>query len=201
MTFWRKDADTRLILVRHGQTPCSVERRFAGRIEVPLTEVGSSQAAQLGAWLGSREHIDAVYCSPQLRCRQTVEQIGQTFPGGLPGPDLHEGLVEMDYGQADGQPVADHPWMHSIHTQAPGGESIAQVECRVRAAVGEIAARHHGHTVLLVTHMTPIKAILRSAFGAGEDFYRRLHLDIAQVSVVQWGDPPCVTLVNSAEHL
>jgi probable phosphoglycerate mutase len=199
------------LLLRHGETEHSVGRRFSGRSDPELTARGLAQAQaaarRLAAWPGAP--ISAVLCSPLSRARVTAGTAAAAL--GL-DPVVDEGLVETDFGAWDGFTFAEvqqrwptelAAWLGSPEVAPPGGESFADVQLRVRHARDRVLARHPGRTVLLVSHVTPIKLLLRQALDATPALLYRLHLDIAGLSVVDWypDGAAVVRLVNDTSHL
>lgn len=202
-------APTKLILLRHGQTALSVERRYSGRGNPALTELGRDQARRASNRLATLGGIDAIVASPLGRAQETAAAVA-----GRLGLDVHthEGLTETDFGEWEGLTFGEaierdadlhRRWMGDIEVAPPGGESFADVTTRVRTATADVVSRYGPGTVLLVTHVTPIKTILRLALDAGPSLLFRLHLDLASLSIaVTYPDGGAsVTLVNDTNHL
>ncbi|APC36415.1 MULTISPECIES: histidine phosphatase family protein [Nocardiopsis] len=201
-------APTRLVLLRHGQTPLSVERRFAGRGDIPLTEDGHAQARAAARRLAPRP-FDAVVSSPLRRTRDTAAHAAEAL--GLP-VEIDEGFVETDFGDWEGMtfaearaqaPVAVDRWLADPETAPPGGESFAAASRRVAAARRALVERHRGRTVLVVTHVTPIKALVQQALLAPLEALYRMHLDTACLTEVDvFADGPMVVRsLNDTAHL
>ncbi|WP_228717698.1 bifunctional RNase H/acid phosphatase [Allosaccharopolyspora coralli] len=201
---------TRLILLRHGQTAMSVDRRYSGGGDVPLTDLGVRQAEAAGKRLASMDLGGVpVLCSPLQRTRRTAEAVvSQT------GSELraHEGLVETDFGAWEGltfreaaeqYPELHRSWLGDPDVEPPGGESLNAVYERVSVACTDILARYAAETVVLVSHVTPIKALLRLGLGVGPAVFYRLHLDLASLSIVEFypDGNASVHLVNDTAHL
>jgi probable phosphoglycerate mutase len=186
---------TRLLLLRHGQTAMSAQRRYSGRADPELTELGLAQAAAAAAGIRvveDAEKVGAAYSSPLGRARQTAEPVAAAL--GVPVA-VHDGLVETDFGDWDGltfaearerDPELHGRWLGDERVPAPGGESFADVGRRVAALRDELLARHPGETLLLVTHVTPIKMLLRLALDVGPSVLYRMHLDLASLSVAEF---------------
>jgi probable phosphoglycerate mutase len=200
-----------MLLLRHGQTAHSVDRRFSGRADPPLTARGQAQAAaaagRLAAWPSAP--IAAVVSSPLTRARVTAGVVAAGL--GL-DPVLDDGLIETDFGAWDGFTFAEvqarwpaelAAWLGSPEVAPPGGESFAAVQLRVRSARDRLLASYPGRTVLLVSHVTPIKMLLRDALDAAPTVLYRLHLDVASLSIVDWypDGAALVRLVNDTSHL
>jgi len=156
---------TRLVLVRHGETDWNVEGRYQGQANPPLNERGRAQARQVAEELKGQQ-LDALYSSDLRRAAETAAAIGQAT--GLP---VHHDprLREINQGEWQGLLVTEieqrypelfHRWREApLTVTLPGGESIAQMQERVLAAVEEIVRRHPGQRVALVTHKLPMAVI------------------------------------------
>ncbi|WP_309116321.1 histidine phosphatase family protein, partial [Saccharothrix sp.] len=200
---------TRLYLLRHGQTELSVARRYSGRGNPPLTDVGRRQAEAAARRLAKVDRLTAVVSSPLDRAHQTAQAVAQAV--GLDAT-THDGLIETDFGRWEGltfaeaaarDPQVHRLWLGDPGVPAPGGESFDQVHERVRRALHDLLDRHPGGNVVVVSHVTPIKQLLRIALDSGPSLLFRLHLDLASLSVVEfYPDGHCsVRLVNDTSHL
>ncbi|MGK9272334.1 bifunctional RNase H/acid phosphatase [Williamsia muralis] len=206
-----RGAPTRLLLLRHGQTALSVERRYSGRGNPELTELGREQAALAAKRLASRtpSDVSAVISSPLGRARETAESAATAL--GLP-VTVHDGLIETDFGAWEGltfreaaerDPELFKTWLGDTSVAPPGGESFDTVTERVLQARSEIVAGNESSTVLVVSHVTPIKVLLRSALDVGPSILYRLHLDLASLSLAEFypDGGASVRLVNDTNHL
>jgi broad specificity phosphatase PhoE len=200
---------TRLILVRHGQTEFSKARRYSGRGDPELTETGLAQAAAVASRLAETTEITAVLSSPLHRAARTADLVAAAHD--LP-VTIVDGLTETDFGAWEGltfaEAVARDPelhrgWLSDTSTRTPGGESFDDVHERVDGVLREVLAQHPATTVVLVSHVTPIKTLLRIGLAAGPALLLRLHLDLASVSVVEFypDGNASVRLVNGTSHL
>lgn len=200
---------TRLLLLRHGQTELSVHRRYSGRGNPPLTDTGRRQADAAARYLAQRGGIAAVISSPLQRCRDTAGAAAKLLRLDV---SVDEDLIETDFGVWEGLTFAEaaerdpdlhRRWLKDTSTEPPGGESFDAVQQRVLAARDRIVAEHAGSTVLVVSHVTPIKTMLRLALDAGPAILYRLHLDLASLSIAEfYGDGPAsVRLVNQTAYL
>ncbi|MGP5081372.1 histidine phosphatase family protein [Corynebacterium variabile] len=194
--FGSGQAPLRLLLLRHGQTPMSVAGVFSGRSDPALTDLGNAQVARAASWLRTRqdqgEGIDAIYSSPLLRARQTAESAAEALDLDVTGAD---DLIETDFGVWEGLgfdevhrrwPAEHADWVADPSVPTVGGESMDAVAARCDRLVDELLAGGGGRTVLLVSHVSPIKAILRSALKAPATVYSTLHLDLAGLSVAEY---------------
>ncbi|MVU83478.1 bifunctional RNase H/acid phosphatase [Nocardia sp. ET3-3] len=200
---------TRLLLLRHGQTELSVQRRYSGRGNPPLTELGRNQAAAAAEMLAAKGGIEAIVCSPLGRAKETAEAAARAL--GLPVREL-PGLIETDFGAWEGMTfleARDHDpelharWLGDPSVPAPGGESFDQVRERVEGVRRDLAALYPGANVLVVSHVTPIKTMLQLALGVGPSLLYRLHLDLASLSIAEFfpDGGSSVRLVNDTSYL
>jgi broad specificity phosphatase PhoE len=199
---------TRLLLLRHGQTELSVERRYSGHGDPELTPLGHAQAAGAAARLARVPDVAAVLTSPLQRARQTAALVAEAT-----GAPLHvrERLIETDFGAWEGltfaeararDPQLHAEWLGSEEVAPPGGESFATVGRRIEAERAELVNEYPGATLVLVTHVTPIKMLLRDALQGGPGVLYRLHLDLAALSIVDFypDGGASVRLVNDTSH-
>ncbi|GAA2803582.1 bifunctional RNase H/acid phosphatase [Crossiella cryophila] len=204
-----KGTPTRLILLRHGQTEMSAQRRYSGLGDPQLTEIGRRQAAAAAKRLSSFTEVSAVIASPLTRTRQTAQAVGDAL--GL-APEISQGLVETNFGAWEGltfteaarrDPALHARWLADPTVPTPGGESFDQVHRRVARARDEVLAARAGQTVVLVSHVTPIKSLLRLALDVGPQLLFRLHLDLASISIAEFypDGNASVRLVNDTAHL
>jgi broad specificity phosphatase PhoE/ribonuclease HI len=200
---------TRLLMLRHGQTEHSAQRRYSGRADLPLTELGQRQAAAAAARLANTNGVAAVVSSPLRRARQTAQPVADAL--GVP-LTVHDGLIETDFGAWEGLTFAEarerdpdlHTrWLTDTSVAPPGGESMDAVHRRVRRVRDQLISEHGAATLIVVSHVTPIKALLRMALDAGPSLLHRLHLDIASLSVAEFypDGPATVSLVNDTSFL
>ncbi|WFE67198.1 bifunctional RNase H/acid phosphatase [Micromonospora sp. WMMD714] len=202
---------TRLILVRHGATEWTVQHRYAGRADVPLSESGQAQARATAARVAAlAPSVAAVLSSPLSRCTATAEAIAGAL-GGLPVRPQDD-WIECDFGDWDGHTFAEvrdrwpgelDAWLASTRIAPPGGESFTEVGQRVDRAMAALREAYPGETVVVVSHVSPIKLALRDALAAGDAFLHRLYLDAAGISVLDmWPDGGiAVRSVNDTAHL
>lgn len=200
---------TRLLLLRHGQTELSVERRYSGRGNPPLTELGRAQAAAAAKMLATKGNIAAIVSSPLGRARETAEAAGRAL--GLPVRVL-DGLIETDFGAWEGltfpeaaqqDPELHARWLGDPSVPPPGGESFDQVRERIEAVRRDLVSLYPGANVLVVSHVTPIKMLLQLALGVGPEILYRLHLDLASLSIAEFypDGGSSVRLANDTSYL
>jgi broad specificity phosphatase PhoE len=206
-----------LILVRHGETAANAAHQLQGRADLALNDLGRRQVAALRGVAGPGAQV---VCSPLLRGRQTAAAIlgpPADPPGHDGGPEgasspagvvVDERWVEIDYGDLDGQPVSEAwaplwaHWREDPEYAPPGGESLAAVGRRVREACEELAEAASTGDVVVVTHVSPIKAAVMWALGVGDQTAWRMFCDVASVSrldVTERG--PVLRSFNEVHHL
>ncbi|SCL70586.1 bifunctional RNase H/acid phosphatase [Micromonospora chersina] len=202
---------TRLILVRHGETERTVQKRYSGRGDVPLTDRGRAQARATAARVAAlAPSVAAVVTSPLSRCAATAEAIAALVGNPPVRPD--DDLIECDFGVWEGRTFAEvrdgwagelDAWLASTSVAPPEGESFAAVAERTGRAVDRLRKAYPGETVVVVSHVSPIKLVLRDALAAGDAFLHRLYLDTAGVSVLDLYPDGGVAVrsVNDTAHL
>ncbi|MFI5933196.1 bifunctional RNase H/acid phosphatase [Actinoplanes sp. NPDC051494] len=205
------DKATRLILVRHGETAMTQQGRYSGRGDVPLSDEGEAQAmAAAGRVAGISRDVAAVVSSPLLRCTRTAEHIAAEL-GNIPVTVLPE-LIECDFGDWEGLTFAEvrerwpeqlDAWLDSTSVAPPGGESFKTVSKRVRGAMATLLSAYPSSVIVVVSHVSPIKLVLRDALASSDAFLHRMFLDAAGVSTVDmWPDGGiAVRSVNETAHL
>jgi len=201
--------NVRIFLVRHGEVDANVEYRFLGRRDDPLNDTGRRQA-QLLSSLFVDSPVAAVVSSPLQRTRMTAEAI--TVAAGVE-LRLDSGLRELDFGRWEGLTRSEirdlgpaqadllSKWDHDPSCAAPDGESLVELQARAVAFADTLLEESWDAPVVVVSHMGPIKTLLCAALGLSPMGARRVFLDPATVSVVDWSAEPVVRLVNSHAHL
>ncbi|MCV7425298.1 bifunctional RNase H/acid phosphatase [Mycobacterium montefiorense] len=200
---------TRMLLLRHGQTALSVQRRYSGRGNPELTDLGHQQAQAAARYLAERGGIAAVVASPLQRAYDTATAAAKAL--GL-DVTVDDDLIETDFGGWEGLTFAEAAerdpelhtrWLRDTATEPPGGESFDAALERVCRARERIIASYQGATVLVVSHVTPIKMLLRLALDAGPEILYRMHLDLASLSIAEFysDGASSVRLVNQTGYL
>jgi broad specificity phosphatase PhoE/ribonuclease HI len=190
---------TQLIFLRHGQTAHTVDKRFSGSggDDPALSELGQQQAQAAAQYLarhrsGEGGGIDAIVSSPMVRTRQTAAVVAETL--GL-DVKVEKGWVECSFGDWDGHTFAEvqqkwpdalNAWMGSTTVAPPGGESFDACARRARSARDGLLAAYPGKTVLVVTHVTPIKLMVRSVLQAPMNSLFRMELAPATLTEIHW---------------
>lgn len=189
-------APTTFLLVRHGVTDHTNDKRFSGGLASSnpgLNDGGRAQVRATAEWLAPvAEGIDAIVTSPVRRTRESAEILGEVL--GLE-VGVEEGLAEMEFGAWDGLtyievrdrfPDEVRTWLGNLDHAPGGGESFREVEKRVLAGRDRLLEEHDGRTVLVVSHVTPIKTLVADALGAPLESLYRMELSPASVTVVSY---------------
>ncbi len=185
---------TTLIFLRHGVTPHTADKRFSGPggDDPGLTDEGWAQAERAAGALRRDGGIDAVITSPLQRTRDTAAAVSKAL-----GMDalVDEDFRECAFGLWDGLTLAEvrerwpselDAWMASFDVAPPGGEAVASVRTRVESALGRTLAAYAGQTVVVVSHVTPIKLSVRYALDAPLPSVNRMLLAPASLTTLSF---------------
>ncbi|CAL2060436.1 MULTISPECIES: bifunctional RNase H/acid phosphatase [Streptomyces] len=205
-------APATLVLLRHGETPLTPQKRFSGSggTNPPLSAAGRDQAHRVADALARRGTVQTVLASPLTRTRETAEIVAARL-----GLDVvvEDGLRETDFGAWEGLTFGEvrdrypddlNAWLADPAAHPTGGgESFAEVAARIAVTKDELVTAHAGRTVLLVTHVTPIKTLVRLALGAPPESLFRMELSAASLSAVAYyaDGNASVRLFNDTSHL
>ncbi|MBO0844507.1 MAG: bifunctional RNase H/acid phosphatase [Nocardioides sp.] len=190
---------TTLVLVRHGATSYTAGKRFSGGLASSnpgLTDEGRAQARGVADWLAPiGEAFETVVSSPVRRARESAEIVAERL--GL-GVVEEPAFAEMEFGAWDGLTIEEvgeqHPeelerWLDDLDMVPGGGESFREVEKRVLAGLARLIEEYAGKTLVVVSHVTPIKVVVTHAVEAPLTALFRMELSTASVSVVSfYGD-------------
>jgi broad specificity phosphatase PhoE len=180
-----------LILVRHGESALNAQGCLVGRLDPALTERGQLQARAAGAMLGN---VAQVIASPLTRAQETAALLGT----GLM-PVIDKRVIEVDYGVLDGTPLQDVPaelwtkWMSDPRFAPEGGESLHELSERIEPLLEELfaiegeGARAPDGDVVIVSHVSPIKAAVAWALDADPLLAWRMRLSNGSLSRIGWG--------------
>jgi broad specificity phosphatase PhoE len=166
-----------LILLRHGRTKANAGGLLQGRIDLELDELGLQQARAAAAAIGP---VDRVIASPLVRAQQTAAAIGQPV-------ETDERFIELDYGDWEAKPVKDVPaetwdlWRNDLDFRPPNGETLNELGSRVRHGLADLAVDAVHQNIVVVSHVSPIKASVAWALGASDDTTWRLFLGQASI--------------------
>ncbi|HEX4063855.1 MAG TPA: histidine phosphatase family protein [Streptosporangiaceae bacterium] len=200
---------TTTLLLRHGETPLSIDKRFAGTSDVPLTETGLRQAKAAASWLAARGGVELIVTSPLRRTRQTAAEVAAVT--GAP-VRVEDRLRESDFGKWEGLsfaeaseqwPEAMAAWLADPAVPPPDGESFTDVGRRVGAALDALLAAEPGRRCLIVSHVTPIKELVARAVQAPSPAaLYRMQLDVAALCEIDWyPDGAMLRSFNDTGHL
>ncbi len=187
-----------LFLVRHGRTLVNAENRLQGRIDHSLDEVGRRQAIEIA---GALRKVDRVISSPLLRAKETAAAFNQKI-------DVEPRFIELDYGDFDGLLQNEVPeevwknWRSDINYRPPNGESLAELNSRVCQVLNEIADESRERNVVVVSHVSPIKAAIAWAVGVEVSSSWRMLLDRGSISRIELSPQgPKLRGFNDTSHL
>lgn len=190
-----------LIIVRHGRTEANAQGLLLGRLDPPLDAEGRRQAAAVAATL---DGADRIVSSPLARTRETAEVIS----AGTGTPvEVDDRWIELDYGEFDGVAMVDIPpatwssWRSDPTFCPPGGESLVALSERVRGALDDLATEALDHDIVVVSHVSPIKAAVIWALGVDEEVTWRMFLAPASITRIGVQRGPVLQTFNETAHL
>ncbi|WP_405521071.1 bifunctional RNase H/acid phosphatase [Streptomyces canus] len=200
------------VLLRHGETPLTPQKRFSGSggTDPSLSAVGREQAERAAEALAARGTIQHILASPLTRTRQTAAAVAERLGIEV---TVEDGLIETDFGAWEGLTFGEvrerypddlNTWLSDPEAEPTGGgESFAATATRIAATRDKLVAAYAGRTVLLVTHVTPIKTFVRLALGAPPESLFRMELSAASLSAVAYyaDGNASVRLLNDTSHL
>lgn len=187
-----------LYVCRHGRTEANASGLLLGRADPELDTTGTAQAAAIAASLPTPA---LVVSSPLARCRQTAEAFGSPV-------EIDDRFIELDYGEFDLKPLADVPaevwaaWRSDADFRPPGGETFNELAARVNAGLDALAEQAAEEDVVVVSHVSPIKAAVAWALGASIGISWRCF--VAQASITEIGmtrGVPSLRMFNGVTHL
>ncbi|MFF7048835.1 bifunctional RNase H/acid phosphatase [Streptomyces griseorubiginosus] len=205
-------APATFVLLRHGETPLTPQKRFSGSggTDPSLSDIGREQAERAAEALARRGTIQHILASPLARTRQTAAAVAERLGIEV---TVEDGLIETDFGAWEGLTFGEvrerYPddltkWLADPEAEPTGGgESFAATATRIAATRDKLVAAYAGRTVLLVTHVTPIKTFVRLALGAPPESLFRMELSAASLSAVAYyaDGNASVRLLNDTSHL
>ena len=211
---------TTIILVRHGRTILTESHRISGRggDDPQLSETGIEDAQAVAEELTKVSHSgpyakvlkpSVVVSSPIARTRETAAVVAARL--GIP-VEINEDIAEISFGDWDGhtnQEVAENwpdqyeQWRGDVKISPPGGESLEEFDVRVQNGLADILEKYEGKTVIVVSHVMPIRGFLKSALQAGWPAYWRTSVAPCSMSIIRfWGNEAAeITVVNQTNHL
>lgn len=194
---------TTILLVRHGQTS-TTGKLLPGRAPgLHLADVGVQQAERAAERIAELKQVDAVYCSPLERTRETAAPIGKAV--GI-RPKVDKGLLECDFGDWTGaelKKLMKLPEWSTVQKapsafRFPNGESFIEMQVRIVSALDRLRQAHPGGTIVCVSHADPIKAAVAHALGTHIDLFQRIVISTCSISAFSWwNEGPIALTVNS----
>ena len=184
-----------LHIVRHGRTEMNASGKLLGRLNPELDDVGVQQAESLAK---SFKKVDILISSPLLRPYQTAEAFGVPI-------ETDERWIEMDYGELDGVPLNEvdaqtwSQWRADLDWAPKGGESHRQLGIRIREACEDLIPLITEKEIVVVSHVSPIKAALAWALNVGDQIAWRSYVSPASVMTI--GPGPSLRAFNDISHL
>jgi len=204
---WRSkfsSAPTTFVLVRHGVTEHTERKVFSGSggTDPALTDSGRDQAKRAGEWIRALGGVDVVLSSPLRRTQETAGVIASAL--GLE-VDIEPAFAEVGFGDWEGYTFGEileqwpndlQKWLDSTSVAPPSGEAIDDVRTRVLEARDRLIDQHAEKTVVVVSHVTPIKLLVADALGAPITSIFRMELAPASVTTIQWWPDGATSLRN-----
>jgi phosphoserine phosphatase len=183
---------TTILLIRHGQTEWNRVERFRGRVDVPLNDTGLRQAEATGRRVADMARPVALYSSPLSRAVKTAEAIGKHVNLTV---EIHPGLVDINYGDwhtltpdevRSQWPEMLETWYNQPHlAYIPGGESLGEIRVRAMRTVNDLASRHTGQTIILVSHTVINRIILMCVMGIENERFWRIKQEPCAINVFE----------------
>ncbi len=188
-----------LIVVRHGRTEANASGLLLGRrLDPALDDLGRRQAGELARALPADARV---VTSPLRRTRETAEALGREV-------DVDDRWIELDYGELDGTPLRDVPrdvwtgWQADPSWAPPGGESLTDLGRRIRAACDDLAGECAERDVIVVTHVSPVKAAVAWALDVGDHISFRTFVAPASITTISTSlGRPSLHSFNGCAHL
>jgi len=190
-----------IIVVRHGRTEANASGLLLGRSDPSLDELGRRQADAAGDALRG---VGTVISSPLARCRETAEAIAAKSDTTV---DIDDRFIELNYGDWEGRPVGDvtgdewTSWRADIDFSPPGGESLAALGDRVRSGLDDLVGRAADDDVVVVTHVSPLKAAVAWALGVGDEVSWRMFVSNASIVRIAVTRGPSLHSFGEIAHL
>lgn len=199
---------TKFILFRHGQTEWNAGERFRGHADLSLNETGLAQAQKIAERLKS-ESINAIYCSPLRRARQTAQPLADALHLQV---RAHDGLNDINFGALEGMTIEEAQqafpeviatWLSRPgHVKFPKGDAFKKMRTRIQEMLDELSPKHESQTIVLVSHKVVCGALLCVVLGLDTDSLWQIQQDVACINRFEkrelgW----VVTLVNDTDHL
>lgn len=198
----------RLYLVRHGETMSNIEGRIQGHLDAELNETGKLQARLLARRLQG-ERFKAIYSSDLSRAWMTADVIAQAHELPVHRTELlREAMLGVWQGHTSAELAEIYPEefrkykFDPIMHRPPGGERLEDVIARCQTFVEEVVTEYPAGNLLAVGHGGSIRGIICAVFGFSPQFYRRIKLDNASITIIDLlEDRPVLVGLNDLCHL
>lgn len=182
------------LMARHGASTYSLEKRFSGSggVDVPLAPIGIQQAQALAQEVKIRGNVTHIVSSPILRTLQTAHIVAEAT--GLSVSENAD-FAECSFGDWDGLTFADvrerwprelDEWLADSNVAPPGGESLSQCRDRVNRGRESVIKEFPAQTILVVSHVLPIKLMTGIATGAPLESTFRMELPPCSLTSLVW---------------
>lgn len=181
----------KLYLVRHGESAWNQLHLYTGQQDIPLSELGQTQAARVADALADISFAE-IYASPLQRAAATAKPTARARQQNV---TLDARLAEIHHGDWEGQPasaIREHYardymlWQTQPHqVQMPNGESLKDVARRTQSFLQDVLAKHQDGNVLIVTHDAVLRVIVLETLLLGLEYFWRWRFDNASVSIVE----------------
>ncbi|MEC9224651.1 MAG: MSMEG_4193 family putative phosphomutase, partial [Actinomycetota bacterium] len=184
-------AFTTILLVRHGNTP-TTGKVLPGRAKgLSLSDTGRNQAKTAAERIAALARVDAIYCSPLERARETAKPIAAQR--GLKAK-IDRGLLECEFGDWTGAQLSKLSKLPEWSTvqrapstfRFPNGESFTEMQVRMVSTLDRLRSAHPGGTIVCVSHADPIKAAVAHAVGTHLDLFQRIVISTCSISALAW---------------
>jgi broad specificity phosphatase PhoE len=194
-----------LSIARHGRTEANAAGVLLGRLDAPLDDEGVRQATALAQAVAAGDRVARIIASPLSRTVATAQAIADETGVQV---ELDEQWIELDYGDYDGMALSELPdslwsaWRSDPAFRPPGGESLLDLGTRVRAAADKLADQARTDHVVVVSHVSPIKAAVAWALGIGDEVTWRMFVtpaSITRIGIAPHG--PVLRGFNDSGHL
>ncbi len=176
-----------VLMLRHGRTDLNAQGRLSGHGDHAIDDHGLTQARAAARVIAEGYGSPTIVSSPLKRCLQTAGEVDLACGGVAGEVHVDDRFVEMNYGEWEAKPLADislevwREWQADPNFSPPGGETLAQVTERVTAGLIDWSERVEGPLVV-VSHVSPIKAGVVWALDVGESITWRMRLDNASIT-------------------
>lgn len=202
--------NTKIILIRHGETEYNNKGIFRGRMDVELNENGKEQAHELAQELEEQFDINKIYTSPLIRSKETAVILGEELDLEVVEED---GFNNIDLGNWQGTPKEEiktkfpNMWKKWVYQpeelEIPSGETLNGILKRVKEAINRTVGENKGKTIAIVSHRSILKVLIAYLLGIKQDYFWKFRLENCSYSIFNYSDDRgyMLTLLNQYKHL